>query len=118
MHHILIYSDTSATPLQLDAADPDPGYTNFGGTGSNTSQLIGIWVPGQSAYFTPTGMGIKLLPNANVILQVHYPGGISNRMDSTKINLKLSSNLQREIAIEAPLNHYFIDFTSKPDENI
>jgi Secretion system C-terminal sorting domain/Copper type II ascorbate-dependent monooxygenase, N-terminal domain/Copper type II ascorbate-dependent monooxygenase, C-terminal domain len=109
VHHILVYSDTSATPVQLDAADPDPGYTNFGGTGSNTSQLIGIWVPGQSAYFTPTGMGIKLLPNANVILQVHYPGGISNRVDSTKINLKLSSNLQREIAIDAPLNHYFLD---------
>ncbi len=109
VHHILIYSDTSATPLQLDAADPDPGYTNFGGTGSNTSQLIGIWVPGQSAYYSPAGMGIKLLPNANVILQIHYPGGITSRVDSTKINLKLSSVWQREISIEAPLNHYFLD---------
>jgi hypothetical protein len=109
VHHILIYSDTSATPLQLDAADPDPGYTNFGGTGSNTSKLIGVWVPGQRAYFTPDNMGIKLLPNANIILQIHYPGGISNVIDSTKINLQLSSSFHRELYIDAPLNHYQLD---------
>ena len=109
VHHILIYADTSAIPVQLDQADPDPGYTNFGGTGSNTSKLIGIWVPGQSAYFTPTGMGIKLLPNSNIILQIHYPGGISSQTDATKINMILSSTFNREIAIEAPLNHLQLD---------
>lgn len=109
VHHILIYSDTSSVPAQLDAADPDPGYTNFGGTGSQTSKLIGIWVPGQSAYYTPPGMGIKLPANTNVILQIHYPGGISGQVDSTKIALKYSTTTLREIAIESPLNHYQLD---------
>lgn len=109
VHHILIYADTSSIPLQLDQADPDPGYTNFGGTGSATSKLIGIWVPGQSAYFTPAGMGIKLLPNSNIILQIHYPRGIVSQIDSTKINLQLSTAFHREISIEAPLNHYQLD---------
>lgn len=109
VHHILIYADTSNVPVQLDQADPDPGYTNFGGTGSNTSKLIGVWVPGQNAQFSPTGMGIKLLPNSNIILQIHYPGGISSQVDSTKINLVLSTGFHREIAIDAPLNHFQLD---------
>ena len=109
VHHILIYSDTSSVPAQLDAADPDPGYTNFGGTGSNTSKLIGIWVPGQVPYYSPNGMGIKLPANTNVILQIHYLGGINSQVDSTKIYLKLSTSPLREIAIDAPLNHYFLD---------
>jgi hypothetical protein len=109
VHHILIYSDTSSIPVSLDAADPGPGYTNFGGTGSSNSKLIGIWVPGQKAYFAPTGMGIKLLANTNIILQIHYPGGITGAIDSTKLFLKLTSNFQREIYIDPPLNHFQLD---------
>ena len=109
VHHILIFSDTSSTPAQLDAADPGPGYTNFGGTGSNSSKLIGVWVPGQSAYFTPTNMGINIPANANIILQIHYPGGISSKVDSTKLFLKLSTAWHREIFIDSPLNHYQLD---------
>lgn len=109
VHHVLIYSDSSTTPLMLDANDPGPGYTNFGGTGSNSSKLIGIWVPGQGAYFTPASMGIKLPANSYIILQVHYPAGITGKTDSTKINLQLTSQFRREIAIEAALNHYQLD---------
>ncbi len=109
VHHILIYSDTSSTPLTLDANDPGPGYTNFGGTGSNASKLIGVWVPGQSAYYSPNGMGIKLPANTNIIMQIHYPGGIVSAVDSTKLYLKLTSNFQREISIEPPLNHLQLD---------
>lgn len=109
VHHILIFSDTSSTPAQLDAADPAPGYTNFGGTGSNTSKLIGVWVPGQSAFFTPASMGIKIPANANIILQIHYPRGIISQVDSTKLFLQLSSTFHREIYIDSPLNHYQLD---------
>ncbi len=109
VHHILIYSDNTNVPATLDAADPGPGYTNFGGTGSSASKLIGVWVPGQSAYYSPTGMGIKLPANSNVILQIHYPGGISGQTDSTKLLLKLTSTFQREISIDAPLEHLNLD---------
>ena len=53
VHHALIFHDTGSKPLQLDAADPKPGYLSFGGTGSSTSDLIGIWVPGSEPYFFP-----------------------------------------------------------------
>lgn len=109
VHHVLIFSDTSSTPLTLDANDPGPGYTNFGGTGSNSSKLIGIWVPGQGAYFTPSSMGIKLPANSYIILQVHYPAGLTGKTDSTRINLQLTSQFRREIAIDPALNHYQLD---------
>ena len=109
VHHILIYSDTTNIPSTLDALSPGPGYTNFGGTGSIYSKLIGVWVPGQGAYYAPAGMGIKLPANCNIVMQIHYPGGISGQVDSTKLSLKLTSNFQREIGIESPLNHYQLD---------
>ncbi len=109
VHHVLIYSDSTSVPASLDAADPDPGYTNFGGTGSSNSKLIGVWVPGQRAYYSPTGMGIRLPAHTNIIVQIHYPGGISGKTDSTKLFLKLTSNYQREITIDAPLHHLQLD---------
>ncbi len=109
VHHILIYEDTSSVPSQLDAADPGPGYTNFGGTGSFASKLIGIWVPGQQVSRLPAGMGIKLSANTNIVIQVHYPGGTTGQSDSTEIRFKMTSTPLREISINPPLNHYQLD---------
>jgi len=105
VHHILIYEDASGYPAQLDAADPEPGYTNFGGTGSSSSNLIGIWSPGQGVYRLPAGTGIKLRANTNIVLQIHYPGGTHGIIDSTKILFKLSSSSLREVYIAPALNH-------------
>jgi hypothetical protein len=106
VHHILIYEDTSNVPSQLDAADPGPGYTEFGGTGSTSSNLIGVWVPGQGTYRLPAGMGIKLPAQTNIILQIHYPGGTSSQIDSTKILFKLTSSSVRSVSIAPPLTHF------------
>lgn len=109
VHHILVFEDSSSTPAQLDAADPGPGYTNFGGTGSNTSKLIGVWVPGQTSTPLPAGMGIKLTANTNIIIQIHYPGGTIGKTDSTEIRFKLTTTPLREISIDPPLNHFQLD---------
>ena len=90
VHHVLAFQDSTNAVVQLDAADPLPGYTNYGGTGSNASSLVFAWVPGQGAVKYPTGMGIRLTANTNMVLQVHYPGGIVNQKDSTKIIVKFA----------------------------
>ncbi len=114
VHHVLAFRDTSSAPLKLDAADPQPGYTNFGGTGSNTSELISAWVPGQAATVFPKGMGVKLLKGSNIMLQVHYPGGISNQKDSTQIYFKFApANNLREVSITPILNH-LVTITNGP----
>lgn len=105
VHHALIFHDTSSKPMQLDAADPKPGYLSFGGTGSSASDLVGIWVPGSEPYFFPTGFGIKLHKKGNIILQIHYPGGVNNVVDSTRVILKTTTVNQRGVAIQPALNH-------------
>ncbi len=80
VHHVLVFHDTSTVPLQLDAATSEPGYVNFGGTGSNTSKLIGLWVPGQEPFFMPSGAGILIEKKGYIVFQVHYPKGLVNQL--------------------------------------
>ncbi|MBC7425740.1 MAG: T9SS type A sorting domain-containing protein [Bacteroidia bacterium] len=107
VHHVLVFQDTALTCQMLDNATPEPGYTNFGGVGSNSAELIATWVPGgASLYHFPTGLGIKINKNAFIIIQVHYPAGIINKQDSTKVFLKFSpSNSLRQITIAPVLDH-------------
>jgi hypothetical protein len=105
VHHVIVFHDTSKIPLNLDLADPNPGYVNFGGTGSNTSTIIGLWVPGQEPFYMPSGAGIKLLKKGYIIFQVHYPKGLKSVLDSTKVFMKLSAGPLREVAIASPLSH-------------
>ena len=85
VHHVLVFHDTSSIPAKQDQADPKPGYLSFGGTGSPTSQLIGVYVPGQEPYQFPDGLGAKLMKGGSIILQVHYPSYVQNELDSTKV---------------------------------
>jgi Copper type II ascorbate-dependent monooxygenase, N-terminal domain/Secretion system C-terminal sorting domain len=107
VHHVLAFQDSTNVPIQMDAADPGPGYTNYGGTGSNGSTLIAGWVPGQGAMKFPKGMGIRLSSGTNLVLQVHYPGGIANQKDSTKIILKFApvGSANRELINRPILAH-------------
>jgi hypothetical protein len=105
VHHVLIFQDQANTCYDLDAKDPGPGYTNFGGVGSNSATLIGAWVPGSQPTIFPKGMGMRLKANSNIILQVHYAPGSDGQSDSTQLRLKLSDGPMREVLIAPILNH-------------
>lgn len=106
VHHVLVFHDESNTPVTLDASDPSPGYLCFGGIGSFSAELIGGWVPGQTAVYLPDGMGIPLPANTNIVVQLHYPHGSAGQKDQTKINFKLSDNPNlRSVSIDPFLNH-------------
>lgn len=105
VHHVLVFYDPTGSPLQLDAADPAPGYASFGGTGSAQSKLIGAWVPGQGAYFTPPTTGFSVQGQGCYVLQVHYPQSAVGQSDSTSLRVKLSPTPQRPLFIQSPLNH-------------
>lgn len=109
VHHVLVYQDPTNTPITLDNNDPEPGYTSFGGTGSNDSKLISGWVPGSMAFKYPDQMGPKLAANTNLVVQIHYPGGTYNSVDSTKIRIKFHPGSARELSIEPVLNHGDLD---------
>jgi Copper type II ascorbate-dependent monooxygenase, N-terminal domain/Secretion system C-terminal sorting domain/Copper type II ascorbate-dependent monooxygenase, C-terminal domain len=106
VHHVLVFQDATGEAQALDDASIEPGYESFGGIGVDDAKLIGIWAPGASAYFTPTGMGLKLLANANIVIQVHYPATSTVEVDSTRINIQLAPpGFQRELALDPILDH-------------
>ena len=105
VHHILVFADQSDKCYDLDAADPGPGYTSFGGVGSNSATLIGAWVPGSQPQIYPAGMGVRLKAAANIIVQIHYAPSSSGKTDSTMLRLKTTETPQREVFIQPILNH-------------
>lgn len=106
VHHVLVFQDNTGQAAQLDAQDPAPGYTSFGGIGVASAKLIGIWVPGSQPLLTPPGMAIKLLANADIVIQVHYPATSTVQLDSTRVNIRLSSQSNpRNLSIDAILHH-------------
>lgn len=105
VHHVLVFQDTSSIPLKLDAESPGPGYPGFGGVGSSTADLIGVYVPGIEPYFFPKGFGVRFQKGARIILQVHYPAGTEGKMDFTSVRLTYSDvPSTREVFISPLLN--------------
>jgi len=105
VHHVLIFQDTSSIPLKLDAESPGPGYPGFGGVGSSTADLIGVYVPGIEPYFFPKGFGVRFQKGARIILQVHYPAGTEGKQDFTAVRFVYSdAPSTREVFISPLLN--------------
>lgn len=106
VHHVLLFQDVTGQARILDQNDPGPGYTSFGGIGVSNAKLIGAWVPGTRPFVAAPNMGIKLLANADLVMQVHYPASSLVEVDSTRVNLRMSSsNTLRNLSIEPALNH-------------
>lgn len=105
VHHVLIFQDTAQALVTLDNNDPDPGYSLFGGTGSNTSKLIAGWVPGSQPFIFPSGMGVRIEPNAYIVLQIHYPQGSDGSTDSTRVNLQFAPGSIRNVQLSPVLSH-------------
>lgn len=109
VHHVIIFQDTSGIADSLDADDSDPGYTCFGGIGTNDAQMIGGWAPGVGTVNLPDGFGVKIEKNARIVVQLHYPEGNAGKIDDTKINMRFSDEDEdvRDILILPFLNHEF-----------
>ncbi|MGY8770554.1 MAG: redoxin domain-containing protein [Pirellulales bacterium] len=90
VHHVIAYVDTTGKARELDAADPGPGYTRFGGTGFKATSSLGGWTPGGMPAKTPAGTGRWLPKGADVVLQVHYYRTGKEERDQTKIGLYFS----------------------------
>lgn len=105
VHHVQVFMDPAGASLARDAATPEPGYPCFGGVFGSGSQLIAGWVPGAGAMVFPTGIGERLPAGAYIIIQVHYPGGINNQLDSTQVRFTLTKQPLRELTFAPILNY-------------
>jgi len=77
VHHANIRIDTTAASHQLDAAQPGPGYD---GLIAHSAQypdgyFLG-WTPGQVAPLAPNDLAWRLLPQSDLVVEVHMrPSG-------------------------------------------
>ena len=94
VHHVIAYVDTSGKARELDAADPGPGYTRFGGVGFDPVSSLAGWAPGTTPITMPEGTGFWLPKGADVVLQVHYYRTGAEEKDRTKIGLYFSDHPQ------------------------
>ena len=47
VHHVLVYADTTGRCAYLQAhTTSGPGYPDFGGVGTDSATMLGVWVPG------------------------------------------------------------------------
>lgn len=87
VHHVIAYIDSTGVSDQLDAAEPGPGYTAFGGPGFNNFGILGGWAPGARPFFNLDGVATKLPKDARVVLQVHYHPSASTRVESDRTQI-------------------------------
>jgi hypothetical protein len=104
VHHVIAYlagPDQAAEFEQLDAAEPGPGYTCFGGAngkGKGGTGWLGAWAPGAVGGMYPADTGILVKPGSKVILQVHYNtlGKSGDLSDLTSVEVALASSVKRK----------------------
>ncbi len=77
IHHANIRIDATAASRQLDAQDPTPGYDGIIVRSAvyPDGHFLG-WTPGQAAPLLPKGLAWALLPNSDLVVQLHLvPSG-------------------------------------------
>ncbi|MBN1210519.1 MAG: hypothetical protein JXB05_37040 [Myxococcaceae bacterium] len=106
VHHIiafLIPPQDVSTYQALDDADPNPGYTCFGGPGGRGDRVawIGAWVPGGEGQLFPAGTGLQVMPGSKVVLQIHYNLSSANAApDRTSIAMSLASSVEKRAIVQ------------------
>lgn len=113
VHHVLIYlvpSEQSALIDSLDAAEPGPGYTCFGGPGAGTPRTVGAWVPGSPPAFMAADTAIRIAPGSRLVMQIHYNTIFSEpTADQTQVALWLDEVTPSWLIDVRPLANLGID---------
>lgn len=87
-HHIILGLDTTRMADKLDSRDDSYGYEQYSGFGFYpTYDNWSGWVPGNKTRFFPKGISNYVLPNSNVLLQMHYGPSPIDAKDSTVVNI-------------------------------
>jgi hypothetical protein len=92
VHHVQTFLDVTGRSVELDQAEPGPGYTCFGGPGFDSAGGLGGWAPGSIPLEIPSGVAWRIPPGARLVIQVHYNNpGDAPETDVTRIGLHFTS---------------------------
>ncbi len=109
VHHSWVFLDTRGEGRRLDAADPGPGYTNFGGPGFLASGDLGGWSPGGLPRRLPAGLGRALPAHSDLVLQIHYHPTGKRERDRSTIGFYFAPPPARHQAGEIMVANYDLD---------
>ena len=60
----------------------------------------GVWVPGAQPFETPDGVGIPLVADSLVVVQMHYhPAGVEHEPDRTAVQLRVTELVTMPLAL-------------------
>lgn len=109
VHHVLVYYDPTNASYTSDMQDTLAGFaTNGANTPSASCVMIGGWAPGAQAQKLPSNIAYEVPANSDFVVEVHYAPGNIGKKDSTKINLKYSTQASpRLLNVEPLLFHYW-----------
>jgi len=92
VHHVVTFLDLTGRSVELDRAEPGPGYTCFGGPGFDSPGGLGGWAPGYPGIEIPPGVAWRIPPGARLVVQLHYNNpGDAPETDVTRIGLHFTS---------------------------
>jgi len=85
VHHVLVGVD--ATGASASLADENGVYECFGSFGVDAT-FIGGWVPGSSPIQMPQYSGVRVDPDARIVMQMHYHLVDEPRQDATSLAVR------------------------------
>ncbi len=101
VHHVIIFRVDAARVAEAeakDAAEPDAGWTCFGGTGLERdlaqvedASWLGAWAPGSGESRSPKGYGVELDQGARIVMQVHYNLLVAQDPDRSSAQLRVAA---------------------------
>lgn len=90
VHHIIVFFDLSGKSVDLDNADPEPGYSSNDlaiGVPFDKTVWVAGWAPGNSPRLLPKGTAFFLPKGTKVVLQVHYHKNGQEQYDRSRVGL-------------------------------
>ncbi len=106
VHHALFFLDSTGQARKLEAADPKPGYSSFGGIGITPTGSLGGWAPGATPRRLPEGYGRRLSKGSDLVLQVHYHPIGKPETDRSVVGLYFTERPAEKIIMGLPLVNY------------
>ncbi len=100
VHHVITYvagPGESAFYQNLDDADPEPGYTCFGGPGKLdwSARWLGDWVPGAERWLAPAGTGVRVEAGSLLVVQIHYNNAGGEPLpDQTRLDFQVVDEVE------------------------
>jgi hypothetical protein len=103
VHHVIVHRvdpDRVAEAQALEAAEPDPGYSCFGGSGLergpgdglDRATWIGAWAPGGGERVLGDDLGIPLALGSRLVVQMHYSLMGGSGTDRSTVRLRVADD--------------------------